>query len=333
MVNIKTRKEILSAKKYSDVFNENADIAKKEFREYCKLYHPDSDSSKEAAELFCIIQELYNNKHRVSVSNSTVNDTVTFKDKKTGKGFSLSNPIIFNNGIAMIYHTATKVAMVYDKTYKKFFDNYIENVSKLKYEDSNMEKEFKRYFPKVLKHFETEDKQLCILLDKTPEVLSLGKIVRAYESKGEKFPERHAAWILNRLYNIECYLNFYHKVSNGLSIDNLWVSPEMHTILLFSGWEYTTDIDDTMIGCTKDVYKILPIKVKDTKRSQTITDLESIKSIGRILFKGHKDLEYINNFLNSGTSDDVFKEWELYRGAIKKQFGKSEFIIWEDVPY
>ena len=39
------------------------------------------------------------------------------------------------------------------------------------------------------------------------------KIVKAYESKGEKFPERQAAWIMNRLYNIECYLNFYHKVS------------------------------------------------------------------------------------------------------------------------
>lgn len=333
MIPIKTSKEILVAKRYSDLFSKDADIAKREFREYCKLYHPDSNDSKEAAELFCIIQELYNNKHRTVKTSSTVNEDITFKDKKTGKGFCLSNPVVFNNGIAMVYHTATKIAMIYDKTYKKFYEQYITNVNKLEYANDDMKKEFERYFPKIIKHFETEDESFCILLDKTSEVLSLGKIVRAYESKGEKFPEKQAAWILNRLYNIECYLNFYDKVSNGLSLDNLWVSPEMHTILLYSGWEYTTKLEDNMIGCPKDVYKILPIKVKDTKRSQTVTDLESIKSIGRILFKGHKDLEHINNFLNSGTSDDVFKEWDLYRDAIKKQFGKREFIIWENVPY
>jgi hypothetical protein len=332
MVNIKNSVDILKAKKYSDIFSDDADTAKKQLREYCKLYHPDANDSKEAAELFCIVQELYNNKHRIISSSSTVVDDIIIKNKATGKGFVLSNYISFNNGIAMIYHTATKVAMIYDKSYKKFYEQYIKNVKNLQYVNSDMRKEFERYFPKIINNFETEDDQFCILLDKTSDVLSLGKIVRSYETKKEEFPERQAAWILNRLYNIACYMNFYKKVFNGFSLDNLWVSPEMHTILPFSGWEYSTDIGDSMIGCPKDVYKILPIKVKDTKESQTVTDLESIKSIGRILFKGKK-LEYINKFLNSGTSDDIFTEWDNYRNAVKKQFGKSEFIIWEDVPY
>lgn len=329
---MKTLAVILKAKKYSDLFSSDEHEAKKQFREYCKLYHPDVNNSDEASKAFSIISELYSGAGK-TVVHGTVEEIFVFKNKKTGKGFEISNPIIFNNGIAIVYHTLTKVVMVYDKTYKKFYEQYIENVNNLKYVNSDMEKEFKRYFPKIITHFETEDGTYCILLDKTSEVLSLGKIVRAYEAKNEKFPERQAAWILNRLYNIACYLNFYNKVSNGFSLDNLWVSPEMHTILMFSGWEYTTGLDESMIGCPKDVYRILPIKVKDSKRSQTVTDLESIKSIGRLLFKGHKDLEYINNFLNSGTSDDIFKEWDLYREAIKKQFGKRTFIVWENVPY
>jgi hypothetical protein len=331
-MNIKNKVEILKAKKYSDIFSDDTETAKKQLREYCKLYHPDVNDSKEASELFCIVQELYNNKHRAFAGSGTVTEDITIKDKKTGKGFVLSNTISFNNGIAMVYHTATKVAMIYDKSYKKFYEQYLKNVKDLEYVNSDMRKEFERYFPKVVKNFETEEGQFCILLDKTQDVVSLGRIVKNYETKGEEFPERQAAWILNRLYNIACYMNYYKKVFNGFSLDNLWVSPDMHTVLQFSGWEYSTKINESMIGCPKDVYKILPIKVKDNKKSQTITDLESIKSIGRRLFKGKK-LDYINKFLSAGTSDDIFQEWDNYRKTIKEQFGKSEFIIWEDVPY
>lgn len=332
-MNIKTDKEILKATKYEDLFSTDEDIAKKQLREYCKLYHPDVNESKEAEDIFCIIQQLYNKKTRSNFTSSTVVEDVIFKNKVTGKGFCLTNPIMFNNGIARVYHTATKVALIYDKTYKKFYDSYIKNVKDLKYADANMQKEFERYFPKIINNFETEDGEFCILLDKTSDVISLGKIFTAYEKAGKQFPEKQAAWILNRLYNIECYLNFYNKVFNGFTLDNIWVSPDMHTVLMFSGWEYNTKTDANMIGCPKDVYKILPIKVKDNKKSNIVTDLESIKSIGRKLFKSKSSLNYIDEFLRSGTSDDVFKEWDAYRNAIKSQFGKRAFIIWEDVPY
>lgn len=325
---------IRRAKEYKDLFSDDEVIAKKEFRQYCKIYHPDVNDSAEAAELFAIISELYTNKGIKSTLNSSIKDTIIFRSKDTGKGFEIKNFHMFNNGMAMIYHTATKVVIVYDKTYKKFYDNYINVIKNLKYADSNMEKEFKRYFPKLVTNFETEDGQYLILLDKTSEVLNLGVIVRSYEKHGEKFPEKQAAWILNRLYNIECYLSYSGLVSNGLTLDNIWVSPEMHTVLLFNGWEYTTEKDGAMIGCPKEVYKILPVKIKGTKQSDTLTDLESIKSIGRKLFKGHDELTYINRFLNSGiASNGPLDEWDKYGEAINKQFGKRTFIIWDDVPY
>ena len=326
--------EIKKAKVYSDLFSDNEAKAKKEYREYCKLYHPDANDSKEAAEVFEIITEIYNNKHRNTISSATVQEEFTFKDRKTGKGFTISNPVIIKTGISIIYHTATKIVITYHKSYEKFFNNYIKQVEDLKYKDDNMRKEFKRYFPRVLKHFETKDDMLCILLDKTNEVLSLSKIVKSYEKIGEKFPERQAAWILNRLFNITCYMYFSNKVSNGLSLDNLWVSPEMHSVLLLGGWEYTTKDKESMLGCPKDIYNLLPIKIKDSKKSDILTDLESIKHIGRILFKGHDKLEHINKYLKSGVKhDNPFDEWNEYKTAIKEQFGKREFVVWENVPY
>lgn len=331
---MKTQQEIRKARVYTDLFSENESESKRQYREYCKLYHPDSNDSSEASELFAIINEIYNTRRRSSVVRATVEEDITFKDIKTDKGFVISNPVIFKTGISMIYHTATKVVMVYHKSYEKFFNNYLKVVSGLKYADSNMEKEFKRYFPSVLKHFETDNDNMLILLDKTSEVLNLGKIVNSYESMGKLFPEKQAAWIMNRLYNIACYLNYNGLVSNGLTLENLWVSPEMHSVLLLGGWEYTTKIGDSMIGCPKEVFNILPIKVKDSKKSSTITDLESIKAIGRKLFKGHNDLTHINKFINYGiNNDNPFDEWDEYGKAVKEQFGKREFIVWDNVPY
>lgn len=331
---IKDKNDILRAKTYKDIFSSDKKIAKTEFREYCKLYHPDVDDSAEAAKLFNIIKQLYDGNMIKSVEHQVTNETFVFKDEKTLKGFEISNPVIIDNGICTVYHTATKVVLLYHESYKKFYDNYIKNVESLQYKDKNMEKEFSRLFPHIVKHFITTEGQLCILLNKTPDVINLGRIVKAYEINGDKFPEKQAAWIMNRLYNIACYNNFYHKALNGFTLDNIWVSPEMHSVLLFNGWEYMMDIGDAMIGCPKGVYKVLPIKVRDTKKSSMITDLESIKSIGRKLFSGHDDLTYINKFLQNGVSSDIpIDEWELYGNAIKKQFGKREFVVWEDVPY
>ncbi len=108
----------------------------------------------------------------------------------------------------------------------------------------------------------------------------------------------------------------------------------MHTVLLFSGWEYQTREGQDMLGCPKEVYKLLPIKVKDSKQSSIITDLECIKAVGRTLYKGHEDLTYINDFLKRGVSGNTpLEEWKLYGDAVKRQFGKRKFIIWDDVPY
>lgn len=331
---IRTKQEILQAKKYSDLFSPDKDIMKKEFRAYCSLYHPDVDSSEEAKKIFGIIMEIYNNNTIKSVSNSAACEKYRFTNKDTGKGFELNNPIVFSNGICMVYHTSTKVVLVYDKSYEKFYKNYLRNINNITYADEYMRKEFERYFPNVVTSFNTVTDKFCILLNKTAEVLNLGVIVSSYEKMKENFPDKHAAWIINRLYNMVTYMHFNKKVFNGLSINNLWVSPEMHTVLFFNGWEYLTSIGETMIGCPKEVYNTLPVKVKGSHESCIETDLECIKFIGRKLFKNSNALN-IKKFLEEGTlsTDKPLDVWKLYGEAVTSDYGKRKFIMWDNVPY
>lgn len=325
---MKSREEIKRAKRYEDIFSDNESLAKKEYREYCKIYHPDADKSEEAKQIFLIINTLYNEKVLIQT------EELTFKDKKTGKGFKLTSPIKIYNSLATVYHTLTKVCIVFEESHKTFYDNYIKSVEQLSYRDADMEKEFKRYMPKIIKHFQNEDNKYIILLDKTSEVLNLGKIVEDYVSLGKNFPEKQAAWILNRLYNLCVYFKMQENSAfNGISLENIWVSPELHSVLLLNGFEYNVKLGEKMIGVPKEVFNTMSIKTKDSKLSSTLTDLESVKQVGRRLFTGRTDLKYIQDFLNSGTTDNVFEEWDRYSEAIKKEFGKREFITWDDVPY
>lgn len=328
---ILTEAGILKAKCYSDVFSSDKEVAKKQFRQYCKEYHPDANDSPLAQKVFARITELYQG--ITSGKTSSPESNIIFRNKKTNKGFELVNPIAINGGTCTIYHTLTKVALIFKKEFKKFYDSYLKNVKNVRYVDDKMEKQFSMLFPKIRTNFEDEEGNFVILLDKTAEVLNLGVIVASYKKQGIPFPERQAAWIMNRLYSMAVYMNHYGKAFNGFSINNLWVSPQYHTVLFFNGWEYVIDLGDKMIGCPKEVYHVLPIKARDTHISCSATDLECIKQIGRELFANNVATNVVK-FLEDG-SDDItpLEEWELYGKALSSDFGKRKFVVWDNVPY
>lgn len=333
-------KSILKAKSYQDIFSNDKNIAKKQFREYCKLYHPDVGKSRNAKEVFAKLVALYNSTGR-KPNPSAENNTVKFQDASTKKGFEFHNPVVFANGACTVYHIGTKIALSFPEDKKGFAERYLQAVASISYANSEIEKEFKILFPAINRHFVEENGNTVILLNKTNEVKNLEIILNAYKANGRKFPKEHAAWILNRLYNIATYMSFHGYAFNGFTLANMWVSPEYHTVLPLGGWEYQEKLGNKMAGCPREVYNVLPIYIKDSHLSDTGTDLESIKEIGRKLFEG-SDATHVLAFLDEGISKGdgkdadgsrVLGEWRLYGEAVKKDFGKRKFVVWEDVPY
>jgi hypothetical protein len=282
--------------------------------------------------------------NKSSSANDTEIQEIVFKSKNTSeKGFALKNYKLDKIDVGMAVSTNTKIAVVFEKNYEKQYNSYLSNVRSLTYADSDMEAEFGRYFPKVVKSIELPDSSIAeipnakyvVLLDKTPDVYNLGRIVNNYAKYGKPFPEKQAAWIMNRLYNIACYFNYSGKACNGITINNLWVSPEMHSILLLNGFEHVQSSGSKMVSCSPSVFKVMPQKVKDSKLASIATDLESIKAVGKILFKDSLDhLPHVEKFLNTGVdflNPDPLHEWKKYGSAIAMEFGKRTFVVWDDV--
>ena len=80
-----------------------------------------------------------------------------------------------------------------------------------------------------------------------------------------------------------------------------------------------------MIGTTKDIFNIMPPKVKADKISASITDVESAKAFGR-KYLDSSSPQAFKDFVNSGTKSDSMKEMEKWDEALVASFGKRRFI-------
>lgn len=318
-----TAEKILSAKKCGDLFSKaDKDTVVFEYRKLAKEFHPDICSLQNAEEIFKRLSTLYEEAlELLSKGQWQVSNMVSIRDVngKTYRGRYLKS---FGFELGTAYVADFSVTYILGGKNKRFFENAIEQISALRYANSDMEKEFSRYMPKIKHQFETRDGKYCLILDKTPDVFFLSDILEYY---GGSIPDRHAAWIISRLCNLCCYFDYLGIAHNGLKLQNCFISPEFHTVLPLGGWWYAKQDGDKMIGVPKAIYDIMPVKAKSEKTSSKRTDLEAAKLIGRQIIDKSSAPKPMLDFLFSGTSTAI-GEFEKWNKALDTSYCKRQFV-------
>ena len=92
--------------------------------------------------------------------------------------------------------------------------------------------------------------------------------------------------------------------------------------------------DKKLIGCTKEVYKLLPLKVKDTKICNDSIDLECIRYVGRSLLGDSvgttlKEPEPMVKWLKLPSPKDAFDDYEKWQKVLTDYFGPRKFVKME----
>jgi hypothetical protein len=211
----------------------------------------------------------------------------------------------------------------------------VKSVNGLKYKDDKMRAEFSRYFPYsilasgILKA--TEGRQI-LTLAKTEDVYPMRLVLEHF---GGKLPDRHVAWVMSRLLNISCYMNYSGVVHNGITADNCFMSPSLHSVLLLGGWWYATELGKPMIGIPAEVFEVMSVSAKARRISSNMTDLESIKQIGRVLL-GQNNCRLLaasdlapkpfTDFLISGSKESSIEEFKKWSKALDAAYGKRQFV-------
>lgn len=334
MIALKSAVEILKSNKCGDLFERNIDSIKAEYRALAKLYHPDINKSSEAQEVFAKVNLLYDRAlELIAKGDWEVSNLITIKSKSCMiNNYKYLSEKVFELG--KFYICRERLVYVLDSKNKKYYDNAIYMVKNLHYADTNMEKEFSRYFPIIEDTFETVEGNWCIVLQKSEDVFLLEDLLN---QQGGKLAEKHTAWVISRLCNICCYLNYQGIVHNGISLSNCFVSPKYHTILLLGGWWYAVEQGEKMIGTQKAIFDIMPLKDKNEKISSYRTDLESVKLIGKQLLnnlslltkKGEIESipDSMKEWLRKGASDKAVEEFTSWNVALDRAWGERKFIV------
>lgn len=321
-------KEILCITSPGDLFSScNANQCKIEYRKLSKEWHPDTNADAQAAEVFHHITKLYHSAlDLIKKGEWERKNFISFKIKN-GKTIQLSYLASSSFELGMMYVSKLHIVYIIRNQYKKYFDNAVNILQNFQYRDENIKQNFERLMPKIIRHSELENGDYCLVLQKNANVYPLTNIFHYYSGS---IPDKHVAWIISRLNNILCFLNFSGYTHNGIVMSNCFICPESHDILLFGGWWYATKINHKMIGAPKKVFDILPLKSKHSKLSSVITDNESVKMLGKELL-GKKDTapKDFHDWLDSAYSKSPLDQFEQWSKALDRSYGVRKFIKME----
>lgn len=327
--------EILDITKCGDLFPYGEDNVKAKYKELVKEWHPDTNDSPDALNVFARINQLYNEALELLKSGQWEKTNYTLLSTNNGKKIALNYDTCFGFELGTCYVTKTKIVYVLGNDKEKYYNNAVQRINHLWYEDKKMEDDLRRFLPHIYQTYKTNNGEFVIVLDKADDVYPLKNV---FEYFGGHLDDRHVAWIISRLCNLTCYLKFSGLVHNGININNCFIAPRNHSILLLGGWWYATREDEDMIGTTKDIFSIMSVAAKSLKKSSSVTDLESVKLLGRQLL-GETDCRKLSldgsipkpfvDFLTGGSGNDSFEEFAKWDRALLASYGKRKFIKME----
>ena len=203
--------------------------------------------------------------------------------------------------MCIMYVARHNVIYLFEQAHADYAARYREMTGKLVYPSADMERELTNYVPRVV----TE----CRLAD--------GRIFLAIEKKEGTYPlkmlgtlmDRHVAWVMSRLENLCCLLDYNNMVLNAFTAENLFVDPANHQIYLYGGWWFAGYTGSETLGASESVIPYLKkgghfpgVHSPESKsRCTAKTDLESIRLVAARLL-GYPDREALRPEANSDSN-------------------------------
>jgi serine/threonine protein kinase len=331
MVNIHDAKSVLGVTLVGDLFTNDASKIEAEYRDLAKVWHPDNNSNPQASDVFAHIGVLYQQaQDLLAIGRWEKKNYIQFRTKD-GKKADINYLKEHPFELGTMYVCNRHVIYVFDTDKKLFYDNAISRIGNFKFASKNMATEIGRFLPAILSSYETVEGRFCYVVPKTEDVYCLADVLNAY---GGIIPDRHVAWIMTRLCNLLCYLDYSKLSHNGININNCFISPEFHSIMLYGGWSYARAQGEKLIGTSKEIYDVMPLVVKNDKASSILTDIESVKLIGRTLLGDKTGIRLVGkgvpkpfvDWLCDGAAKNAFEESKRWDDTIVKAYGARKFV-------
>lgn len=331
---LKTEEVIMKATHPSEIFTMNLDEIKQEYQQYVEQFKPEAYSTIRNFVVTQKVTLLYRkalSQLRVMSNNSLNEFNIDITDEN---GNTTSYEFHYSSDIKLgkMYVTEQNIIYLIDEKYNKYYENYIAKASNIPKLNKRVWTRTEYSFPKISNNFKTIDGKYAIILSKPCKIYSLREILDYF---GGALKHEHVAAIINRLYYFVCYMDIIGMQHNGITIDNLFFAPgkvvekgeeftvdDMRIVGVYGGWFFSTKSDEELMGMPKEVYELLPERLKRQKNSSFEVDELAIKRVA-------KELLGDASGKNLGDTPEPIKDWVNNHNVERNAY--EEYCAWEEV--
>lgn len=184
-----------------------------------------------------------------------------------------------------------------------FADQYVNSIKSLKYPGGGS-KSLEQYMPHIKDIYKDTDGGKVIFITKSPNEQPLSNCIF--------MKDRHVAWVISRLENIACLLEYNKLGVSDLSIKDFFVDAENHQICLFGGFWRAKKNSPRDIGFIRDIAK----ELMGYHEGKNFEDEEIPEAFAEFLDEAPLKDAY-----------DDFKEWDT---SLILSYGPRKFVQYED---
>ena len=170
---------------------------------------------------------------------------------------------IYNESNKDIYVGASNIIFAFND--EKDYNNYLNN-RKITFPSADIKK-LEKYLPKVVFNGQTKDGKYIVVLDKDENVYPL-------EIFNVGLNPRTTAWVISRLENLGCLLEFNNIGMDKLSIEDIFINPKTHELYLYGNWENVTGSTENYLKSIRSIAKSIPVNAVAPKMYDEFLDSE-----------------------------------------------------------
>ena len=230
---------------------------------------------------------------------NTDGDVLGFYRMSNKYNFDFGDRVVTRD-ITAIYNNSDKDILVGLNTvafiFKSFdaYSRYLDNLKNIEYPSADIKK-LSKYLPQILTDGKLVDGTYTIILNKDENVYSL-------EMFSDGLKSTTTAWIISRLENLGCLLEFNEYDMTNVCLEDIFINPKTHELYLLGGWNSR-------------------ITIKSSDRYY----LKSIREIAKSIPTTDVAPQGYINFLNNNPAPTAFEDFNRWEHVINDTFGGHKF--------
>ncbi len=318
------------------LFSGNLEIARSEYHDLSRGWHPDRNRDGRATAVFQHITGIYRTA-QLLIKEGRWRGAGILELPAHGSGAAAPPPrrmayfksVEFELGD--LYIADKEVAFSVERQYADLFENARRQIAGFRFANSSMRKEIERNLPREPEYFTTSER-LIMVLPKMADAVLLEDLLAHF---GGAIDSRHVGWIVGCLHNLACFFDYAGIVHHDIGLRTFFISPRFHSGALLGGWWYARSKGERITALPDRTIGIAPPDVLRLKRADSRSDLELIRQTGRELLGGAKGMgtnkdgnipPAMARWINGATSGSAVTDYQLWKDVLEMDFGAPRFV-------